>query len=307
MSRERPSLRLRLADLVMRARLAVTPALTEATIVPLNRQLLERSPFLRYRIPTGLTRRVDRVGGVDGEWIARAGARRDRVLLYLHGGGYFGGSPRSHRGITTSLAQQLDASVFVPDYRLAPEHPFPAALDDAAAVFHALAAPDTRVVVAGDSAGGGLALALASLVQGPALTPRALYLLSPWTDLALTGASLRTNERRDALFRYDFFPLAAGLYLRGADARDPRASPVFAPMAGRPPTLIQVGSGEMLFDDSARVAARLREAGVSAQLDVWTDAPHVFQMVPHLLPESRDALAIGARFLQQALDDVTRS
>jgi acetyl esterase/lipase len=298
---------LRIADLVMRARLAVTPALTEATIVPLNRQLLERSPFLRYRIPAGLTRRADRVGGVDGEWIAREGARRDRVLLYLHGGGYFGGSPRSHRGITTTLAQQLDASVFVPDYRLAPESPFPAALDDAVAVFHALAVPGTRVVVAGDSAGGGLTLALASLVQGHARTPAALYLLSPWTDLALTGASLRTNERRDALFRYDFFPLAAGLYLRGADARDPRASPVFAPITGLPPTLIQVGSGEMLFDDSARVADRLREAGVSAQLDAWTDAPHVFQMVPHLLPESREALAVGARFLQQALDDVTRS
>ena len=202
------------------------------------------------------------VGGIAGEWVERAdtsggaGADTGLTVLYLHGGGFVGCSPRTHRPLTATLALE-GARVFVPDYRLAPEHPFPAALDDVCAAWRALAAtpathgPAQRLTVAGDSAGGNLALALMLVLRdaGEAL-PDAAALFSPATDLTGGSASLRVNDGRDAMFVGLGLAHLADAYLAGADPAQPLASPLFGELAGLPPLLIHVGADEVLRDDS---------------------------------------------------------
>jgi epsilon-lactone hydrolase len=242
------------------------------------------------------------VGGVPGERVApRNGAALS--MLYLHGGGYFGCSPRTHRLITSYFAKH-GYQVFAPDYRLAPEHPFPAAVEDAAAAYRGLLAAGVKpgqLVLAGDSAGGGLALATLILLrdQGEPL-PAAAALFSPWTDLAATGASLTSNRRSDPMFSgVKFGATAAKVYLAGADPRTPLASPLYANLTGLPPLIIQVGEREVLRDDSTRIAERARAAGVTVALSVWPVVPHVWQMFHPFLPEARQALQSAVEFLTQ--------
>ncbi|MDR5853534.1 alpha/beta hydrolase [Caballeronia sp. LZ062] len=238
----------------------------------------------------------------NGEWLRSATSRR--TILYLHGGGYYFCSPRSHRAITFGLAVRAHANVFSLDYRLAPEHRFPAAVDDAVAAYRALLADAAAhsIVIAGDSAGGGLALAtlLALRDAGDAL-PAGAVLLSPWTDLTCSGASMRTNEGRDPMFHAAVFPKVAAQYLGSADAKHPYASPLFGEFHGLPPLLIQAADTELLLDDSTRIAEKARAAGVRADLEIWRNVPHIFPIWAPFMPEARQALSHAARFI----DDVT--
>ena len=240
--------------------------------------------------------------GVPGEW-ARGKVPCAGVMLYLHGGGYFACSPATHRPITGGFARQ-GFEVFAPGYRLAPEHPFPAALDDALACYRALLATHeaARLVVAGDSAGGGLALAtlLAAREVGLAM-PSGLVLFSPWTDLAATGDSIQANAARESMLVGTRIPEVAALYLQGADPETPLASPLYGNLAGLPPTLIQVSEREILLDDSRRVAEKINAAGGQAELSVWPNLPHAWQINQAFLPEARQALIQAADFAKATL------
>jgi acetyl esterase/lipase len=223
------------------------------------------------------------------------------VLLYLHGGGYFGCSAESHRPITVFFALQ-GFRVFAPDYRLAPENRFPAAVDDAVAVYRGLLSagyPPERIVIAGESAGGGLTLSLMLSLRSVGVPlPAAAALYSPWTDLAATGDSIRTNSERCAMFCGSDVAASARYYLGDADPRNPLASPLYADLAGLSPLLIHVGADEVLRDDSTRLAEGARAAGVSVDLKIWPVVPHAWQLVPHLIPEARQSLRETTTFLR---------
>ncbi|SAK83449.1 alpha/beta hydrolase domain-containing protein [Caballeronia catudaia] len=238
-----------------------------------------------------------------GEWLTPA-TIPSATILYLHGGGYYFCSPRSHRAITFGLATRANARVFSLAYRLAPEHRFPAALDDSVAAYRRLLADGVlaqSIVIAGDSAGGGLALAtLLALRDAADPLPAAAVLFSPWTDLTCSGDSMRLNDGRDPMYHASVFPRVAAQYLGAADARDPRASPLFGDFAGLPPLLIHVGDTELLLDDSTRVATKARAAGVRVDVEIWRKVPHIFQIWAPFMPEARDALTHAAAFIEAA-------
>ena len=223
------------------------------------------------------------------------------VLLYLHGGGYVSGSPQTHRTYAGNLALGTDVPVVTLDYRLGPEDPFPAGLNDALLAFDQLA--PARVAIAGDSAGGGLTLATAVALRdrGGAM-PAALLLVSPWTDLTQSSPAYEAKADEDPMLSADSLTEMAEAYLAGADPRTELASPVFADLAGLPPTRIDVGSAEVLLDDSVTVADRMREAGVPVELQVWDEMIHVFPAFPpEILPEAAEAIALETAFLAQHL------
>ncbi len=232
------------------------------------------------------------------ERVKTPAARPLATLVYLHGGAYFTGSPQSYRPITGAFAR-AGFDVVAPIYRLAPQHPFPAALDDVVAAYSKLAAREAGpLVVAGDSAGGGLALALMiSLRDRGAPLPRAAALFSPWTDLAATGASVRDNDERDPIFTRRALKRAARQYLGKASARDPLASPLYADLRGLPPLLIHVGADELLLDDARRLAERAGAAGSPVELKIWPLAPHGWQLGNAFMPEARRSIAEAAQFL----------
>jgi epsilon-lactone hydrolase len=273
-------------------------------------------PKLRARIekmagrpPKGVRISQARVGCL-GEWVEVPGLAADApVMLYLHGGGYVVCSPRTHRPITAYFAH-AGFRVFCPDYRMAPEHPFPAAVDDALSSYEGLLSRDIRpsaIVVAGDSAGGGLTLALLiALRDRKRPLPAAAALLSPWTDLALTGKTIRKNARRDAYLSPDGARKTVELYLRGSDPRTPLASPFYADLHGMPPMIIHVGTREILREDSTRLAERLRAAGPEVVLTVWPVVPHVWQIFNRILPEGRQSLAQMADFLHKRVRKTDR-
>lgn len=251
-----------------------------------------------------------------GEWLVRErapDAPAARTILYLHGGGYHFCSPRTHRAISFGLAIRADADVFSLDYRLAPEHPFPAALDDTIAAWrHLLAngAHARRCVIAGDSAGGGLALAtLVALRDAGDPLPAGVVTFSAWTDLATTGASMRENNGRDPMFVAEAFEHAAPLYLGATPATHPLASPVYADLHGLPPFFMLAGSTEVLRDDTLRVAARARAAGVEVECAIWPDMPHIWPIYAPFLPEASRALDEAARFVRRITgpDDTARA
>jgi epsilon-lactone hydrolase len=240
-----------------------------------------------------------------GEWIERTepAAPPARTVLYLHGGGYYFCSPATHRTITLGLAIAAEAQVFVPEYRLAPEHRFPAAVEDAVRAYRGLVAagtPPERLVVAGDSAGGGLALALLlSLRAAGDPLPAGAVLFSPWTDLAATGDSLRRNERSDPMFHGSHVGASARIYLGDAPATDPLASPLYADLAGLPPLFIQASDSEVLLDDSTRLVEKARRAGVAVEFRAWHRLPHVWQFFARFLPEGRAALSEAGEFIRR--------
>lgn len=243
-------------------------------------------------------------GPVRGEWLEPR-SPAEGVILYIHGGGFALGSPATHRPITVTLARRTGSRVFSVDYRLAPEAPFPAALDDVVAAYEWLlhAARGEPVAVAGDSAGGGLALSLAIHARDHGLAaPACVVCFSPWTDLTASGDSVRENDGRCPMFRAENIARFATLYLGDTPADDPRASPVFADLHGLPPLLLQVGSVELLLDDARRVHQRVRAAGGESQLSVYEDVMHVWQVLTPWVPESRIALGEAAAFLRSHLD-----
>ena len=248
-----------------------------------------------FTLPPGTTVAPTAAGGRPAEWIHPAGAREDAVLLYLHGGGYVIGSPRSHRHLAESLARSAGIACLLPDYRLAPEHPFPAAVDDALAAYRSLVerrkiAPG-RIAVAGDSAGGGLAVATLLAIRSAGLPmPGAAVCISPWTDLTCSAPSYQTKAATDPLVALPGITAMARDYLGSADPRTPLASPLFADLRGLPPLLIHVGSEEVLLDDASRLAERARAAGVDATLEVWEGMIHVWHWFLPWLDEAQGAV-----------------
>jgi acetyl esterase/lipase len=264
------------------------------------REILRPDP---YRVPSSVKISAAQVNGVPGEWLEGLNPG-NAVVLYLHGGGYFACSPESHRPISVSFALE-NFRVFSADYRLAPEHRFPAALDDAIAAYRGLLTEghsSQSIVVVGDSAGGALALSMmVALRDSDTPLPAAAALFSPWTDLAATGESVRTNARRCAMFNGPDIGPSARYYLADKDPKTPLASPLYANLRGLPPLLIHVGADEILLDDSTRLAERARAAGVSVELKIWPVVPHSWQLAPHRIPEARQSLRESAAFLYTRL------
>jgi epsilon-lactone hydrolase len=241
-------------------------------------------------------------GGVKGEWVITPAARGDRQLLFLHGGGYRLGSPATYRHFTWRLATAARARLLAIDYRLAPEHPFPAALEDALAAYRWMHADGAATFIAGDSAGGGLALALLlKLRDQRLLLPAAAVALSPWTDLALSGTSIRRNAAVDPMLNADDLPRYAADYLAGANACNPYASPLYGDPTGLPPTLIHVGGDEILLDDALRMADRMRAAHCHIEVQVWPRLPHVWHLLAPVLPEANSAIAAIGDFYERTL------
>lgn len=245
-------------------------------------------------------------GGVPGEWSLAPGSDRTRVLLFFHGGGYVSGSIRSHRTLVTGAGQAGGIRTLAVGYRLAPEHPFPAALEDARAAWRFLMAQGyapEHVAVGGDSAGGGLSLALfQSLKREQDPLPACLWLISPWTDLKLTGASLDEKDAVDPLIHRAYLQELADAYLSGGtDPADPLASPLYADLAGLPPTLIQVGTAETLLDDAARLAGRIGLADGRVTLSLWPHMIHAWPLWHERLQAGRDALAEAGAFFKAHL------
>jgi acetyl esterase/lipase len=236
-----------------------------------------------------------------GEWLSPE-TPSDITILYLHGGGYYFCSPATHRNLVFAFARRSGARIFSLDYRLAPEHPFPAAFDDALAAYRKLIADGVApqsLVIAGDSAGGGLALAaLLALRDAGDPLPAGAVLFSPWTDLAATGASVTTNNGRDPMFYGRAIAPAGKLYTGNADVRNPYVSPLYGRFDGLPPLLIQAGDTEVLFDDSTRVAENARAAGVSVQFEILPNMPHALQMLAPFVPEANQALEHAAQFVR---------
>jgi len=224
------------------------------------------------------------------------------IVLYLHGGGYLFGSPQTHRQVLIAMAKAFQAPVYGLDYRLAPEHPFPAAVEDAALAYEWLLTrhPGAAIVLAGDSAGAGLAIATAVGVRDSRLKlPQAIVAFSPYSDLAVTGVSVEANAKSCAMFTPRGIREAAAMYLAGADARDPRASPLYADLAGLPPMLLFASRHEILRDDTLRLAERAAAAGVKVELVVRDRLPHVWPVFVTLLPEARDAFATVTAFARE--------
>ena len=247
-------------------------------------------------------------GGVAAEWVS-AGTNADGAIMYLHGGAYAVGAPENYRDLSWRLAAASGLPVLLVDYRLAPEHPFPAALEDAHTAWRWLT--ETRgvrqVCVVGDSAGGGLALALAmGLRDAGGIVPRGVVGLSPWTDLSASGDSMQTNRDADPFIPADLVPRVATLYLQKTNARDPRVSPLFGDFAGLPPLQIHVGSTEVLLNDATRVAHKARAAGVSVDFRLWPDMSHVFYLFASVVPEARQAIAQVSAFADRVITGPTK-
>jgi epsilon-lactone hydrolase len=249
--------------------------------------------------PPGVTYDDVTAGGVPAQWATPQGADRQPVLLYFHGGGFCFCSTQSHRKLVGHLASAAGCRALSVGYRLAPEDPHPAALTDAVAAYRWLLSTEVdprQIIVAGDSAGGGLALALLVAARDEGLPlPRAGVLCSPWVDLAMTGESITTRAEVDVRQEAAGTRWCAGLYLAGQDPRDPYASPLYADLTGLPPLYIQAGDWDILFDDALRLAERARQAAVEVRLDVFPEMLHAHQIWAGSMPEADDAVArIGA-------------
>ncbi|MSO75822.1 MAG: alpha/beta hydrolase [Alphaproteobacteria bacterium] len=240
--------------------------------------------------------------GVKAEFLAAPGADKGRTIFYLHGGGYVIGSPETHRSLAYDLSKAAAARVLSVDYGLAPERPFPAAVEDSLAAYGWLMANGgsaKRTVIAGDSAGGGLTIAalVALRDQGQPL-PAAGVCFSPWTDLEGLGDSIKSRAAVDPMVALEGLTWMAGLYLGGADAKAPLAAPLYADLKGLPPLLIQVGDSEILRDDATRLAARATAAGVEVSLEVWPDMIHIWHYFAAMLSEGREAVERAGGFIR---------
>jgi epsilon-lactone hydrolase len=255
-------------------------------------------------LPEGVRVITSAIAGLHSEWIENTCTQTKRTLLYFHGGGYVLGASVTRRNVASRLAIAAAARAVVPQYRLAPEHPFPAAVYDAIAVYDALLEQGVRpssLAVMGDSAGGGLCAALLlSLRDSGRPLPAAGVLISPWTDLTLSGESYRTRADSDPIDRVPLLRRMAATYVANGDPTNPLASPLFGNLRGLPPMLIQVGDHEVLLDDSVRFAGKARASGVSIELEVWPQMWHVWHTAAPALPEANEAITqIGAYVRQR--------
>lgn len=243
--------------------------------------------------------------GVPASWITAPHARAECVVLYLHGGGYVIGSRTTHRDLAGRLSRAAAARVLLLDYRLAPEHPYPAAVDDTVAAYRWLlrqGVDPARLVIAGDSAGGGLTVAaLVALRDAGDPLPAAGVCLSPWIDLEGLGDSMTGKASVDPIVQLPGLQWFAGQYLNGADPRSPLAAPLYADLHGLPPLLVHVGTAETLLDDATRLATRAEAAGVPVTLEAWEEMIHVWHLFAAMLPEGQQAIERVGAYIQQHL------
>jgi acetyl esterase/lipase len=256
-----------------------------------------------FPVPADVEREPVTAGGVKAEWLTAAGAVRDRAVLYLHGGGYVIGSINTHRALGGGVSRAAKARVLVLDYRLAPEHPHPAAVDDAVSAYRWLlqqGISPRRIALAGDSAGGGLVVAtLVALRDRGEKLPAAGVCISPWIDLEALGESMTTKAAVDPMVQKDGVLQLAALYLAGKSPRTPLAAPLYADLSGLPPLLIQVGTAETLLDDASRLAERARKAGVEVVYDPWEGMIHVWPLFAAMLDEGKQAIDELGAFIEK--------
>lgn len=255
-------------------------------------------------LPTahGVTVQKESIDGIDCEWHVPQGCEDAPLIYYLHGGAYMMGSPATHRRLVSYIARKSGMRAVLPDYRLAPENRYPAALEDSLRVWHALVKGGLNpadIAIAGDSAGGNLTMAtLLSLRDSGETLPAACVLLSPWLDLAGVGESQHTRSSYDPWFKPEYLPAIASRFCADDEIRSPIVSPVFADASGLPPTLIQVGDHEILLSDSTRMADNIKAADGRVELHIWPDMWHVFQFFIGQMPESKRAIDDIAQFLR---------
>jgi acetyl esterase/lipase len=259
----------------------------------------------RYSVPADIHRESVDAGGVEAEWTLAPGSDPSRVVLFLHGGGYISGSIASHRHMVAQLGREAGMRTLALDYRLAPEYPFPAALEDTLAAYRFLLGQGieaNRIAFAGDSAGGGLAVAaMVALRDTGENLPACGWLISPWADLAQTGATMHSKAAVDPLIQKAYLDELAAAYLRGVESSDPLASPVHADLTRLPPLLISVGSAETLLDDSVSLARVAGAADVPVTLEIWPEMIHAFTLFYQQVAVGRIALAKAGVFLRQHL------
>jgi monoterpene epsilon-lactone hydrolase len=253
-------------------------------------------------VPEVAVQHVD-ANGVPAAWVTAPGVDQRRAILYLHGGGFIFGSLSSHKRLAFDISAACSARVLLVAYRLAPEHPFPAALEDSLTAWRWLtdqAVDVNRLSMAGDSAGAGLALAaMLKLREDKSNLPICAALVSPWVDLEANSESLVNRSSRDPMVQKEVLLWMADLYLNGADARAPYTSPVNADLRGLPPILVQSGTGETLLDDAIRIAERLHASDVQVKLSVWPNMIHVWPMFTPMLSEARDACEEIGEFIKK--------
>ncbi len=267
------------------------------------RERMNAASGLTPRVPADVIVEEVNAGGVNCEWVSVPGVDHHRVLLYFHGGGYVFGGPDSHRDLAWRLSRDAGLRVLVADYRLAPEDPFPAAVEDATACYRWLLSEGYepgQIALGGDSAGGGLTVAtLVNLKNLGLPQPAGAILLSPWLDLAGTGESVETNREADPMLSRAALESFAAFYVGDRDRKAPLASPLYADLAGLPAVLVHAGSTEILLSDAERLVDRIRETGGEAWLKVWPDMPHVFQVFAGRIPEGKEAIAELADFVRR--------
>jgi epsilon-lactone hydrolase len=252
-----------------------------------------------FPVDADIKREPVTANGVQSEWVSAPEADPGRAILYLHGGGYVIGSINTHRSLAARLSRAAKARVLVIDYRLAPEHPFPAAVDDSVAAYRWMLAQGlkpSRIAVSGDSAGGGLSAATLVAIRDAKLPlPAAGALLSPWVDMEGIGESMTSKDSVDPMVHKEGLLGMAKAYLGGQNPRTPLAAPLYADLAGLPPLLIQVGTSETLLDDASRLAERAKKAGVNVTYEPWENMIHVWQLFAPMLDEGQQAIEkIGA-------------
>ena len=269
----------------------------------------KRLDFFAGMVPSasGVSVQKETIAGLKTEWLTPKGAPDDKLLLYWHGGGYVMGSCASHRSFVSHMAREGGVRALVPEYRLAPEHPYPAAVEDSVNLYRALLEQGyepANIAVAGDSAGGGLTVAMSlSLRDSGDPLPGAVGLLSPLLDLSWQGESIITRKDRDPWFTPAHLLHVSKNYCDDTEITHPLVSPVFADASGLPPTLIQVGNDELLLSDSERFAANMRASGGEVEIDVWPGMWHVWQMFIGLMPESRQAVEKLGEFIRHSVGD----
>lgn len=285
-----------LAPFLMGEKINTTPAELRERY---NQELARNLP------PEGVSITHVDMGGIPGSLVTPDEVKGDRTLFYIHGGGYFSGSPSAYHGIAGHFAKMLGTRVYLPDYRLAPEHQFPAALDDTLAAYRWLVdhVGDVRnIVFAGDSAGGTMVVSVMVKARNSAIPlPASGVAISPWANLEMTGASYTNREGIDLLCTREALALMARSALGSTLPNDPDASPVFADVRGLPPILVQIGESEVMLSDAIRLATHLAENRVRTSLEVWPGMFHVWPMFASILPEGMQALESACVFLNRSL------
>jgi acetyl esterase/lipase len=244
------------------------------------------------KFPRFVKKEVVQYAGLDSAWFIPDGYGTSKTMMYFHGGGYSVGSYNSHRALIARLARATGYKVLAPNYRMAPDNPAPAAVEDALNIYiQAIQDGYENIFLMGDSAGGGLALALTLQLKKRKLPmPKGLVLLSPWSDLTLTGDSIKTKAGVDSLIDPNLLDVFAQKYIGKMDPKDPMISPLFGDFKSFPPTLIHVGGAEVLLDDSTRLAQKMNKAGVTVELEVWDDMMHVWHFLGGIMPEANRAI-----------------